>query len=167
MPRVKKCSDAPRVSEEEETLPTIQTMQFVDNVNVDAASELPFDADDLLDEMFPDKAGQVKTCPICSESLQYDEVTTKRGTPWCYYCCPAVNDFTKCFVACGAEDVDLYLDRVKQTLHPMFVSGPNSFDPANMHCYCNKSLILALSKSDKNKYRLYFKRPKGDCCFFQ
>ena len=164
MPRVKKCSDASRVTEE--TLPTIQTMQFMDNVNVDASSEPPFDTDTLLEEMFPDKTND-KTCPICSESLQYDEVTTKRGTPSCYYHCPAVNDFTKCFVASGADDIDLYLDRVKQTLHPMFVSGPNSFEPSLMRCYCNKSLILALSKSDKNKYRLYFKCPKGEYSFFQ
>ena len=117
--------------------------------------------------MFPDKTEQVKTCPLCHDPLQYDEVTTQRGTPWCYYRCPSVTDFTKCFVASSAEDVDLYLDRVEQTLHPMFESGPNSFDPANMRCYCNKSLILAMSKSDKNKHRLYFKCPKGECSFFQ
>ena len=56
---------------------------------------------------------------------------------------------------------------VKSSLHTVYVSGPDSFDPSRMHCYCNKSLILALSKSVKNKYCLYFKSPKGQCSFFQ
>ena len=131
MPRVKKCSDVSRGLDEsflEENLPTIQTMQFVDNVDINhAPSEPPFDTTAVLDEMFPNNT---KTRPICSETLHYDEVTTKRGNQWCYFRCPAVHDFTKCFVACGAEDIDLYIDRVKQTLHPMYVSGPNSFDPS-------------------------------------
>ena len=159
MPRVKKCSGASRILEVEETLPTIQTMQFVDSKDTQReASE---------QEMNPDKTEQVKMCPLCHDPLQYNEITTQRGTSWCYYRCPSVTDFTKCFVASSAEDVDLYLDRVKQTLHPMFESVPNSFDPANMRCYCNKSLILAMSESDKNKHRLYFKCPKRECSFFQ
>ena len=170
MPRVKKSSDATRPQDlEEEHLPTIQTMQFVDSDDAqrEASERDAFDTTALLQEMFPDKSEQVKTCPLCHEQLHYNEVTTKRGTQWCYYRCPSITDFTKCFVASGAQDVDLYLDRVKETLHPVFFSGPNSFDASLMRCYCNKSLILAMSKSEKNKYRLYFKCPKGECSFFQ
>ena len=99
--------------------------------------------------------------------MEYDEVTTKKGTQWCYYRCPSVKDFTKCFVACGADELDQYLERVKATLHPCYGRGPDSYDPCMMRCYCNKSLILAMSRSDKNKFRLYFKCPKGECSFFQ
>ena len=106
-------------------------------------------------------------CPLCRDKLQYDEVETKRGEPWCYYRCPAVADYTKCFVACGAADVTMYLHRIKETLHSIYKPGPASFDPASMRCFCQMSLILALSRSDRNKHRLYFKCPKGECSFFQ
>ena len=165
-------------------------MQFVDDKDrhlnsVDIGS---FDADSVLKDMFPptnntnvarkeeeeveeveegELDGDDIKCPLCLETLQYDEVDTKQGVPWRYYRCPAVANFTKCFVACGADDVALYLHRVKDTLHPIYMPGPVSFDPASMRCYCQLSLILALSRSDRNRHRLYFKCPKGRCSFFQ
>ena len=170
MPRVKKCTDmSPSQDVLSDKLPTIQTMQFVDSVDVQREKEEreAFDAASLLEELFPDKSQQDKTCPLCFVPLQYDEVETKRGDTWCYYRCPSVTDYTKCFVASGEDDVDVYLQRVKQSLHPVFQHGPDSFNSSHMRCYCQRSLILALSKSDKNKHRLYFKCPKGDCSFFQ
>ena len=162
MPRVKKCSNTSLDTQfgNEEVLGTINTMQpvYADNLGSD------FDTDNMLDEMFPDKSQQVKTCPRCYETLLYDEVTTKKGDVWRYFRCPALHEYTKCFVACGADDVDVYLDKVKDTLHPIYVGG---FDATHMRCYCNMSLILAMSKSEKNKYRQYFKCPKGTCNFFQ
>ena len=179
MPRVKRSQQ----------LPSIQTMQFVDDndrhlANVDLGC---FDADSVLKDMFPptgdhvavkvegdeqEEEGEVDgdvdiKCPLCLDTLQYDEVETKQGVPWRYYRCPAVADFTKCFVACGVDDVSIYLERVKNTLHSIYRPGPVSFDPACMRCYCQLSLILALSRSDKNRHRLYFKCPKGRCSFFQ
>ena len=169
----------------------IHTMQFADNPyrpvvrDVDLPS---FDAESVLKEMFvPSKdelqqqqeegdivskdelqqqeEGEIVSdepeCPLCRDKLQYDEVETKKGEPWCYYRCPAVADYTKCFVACGAADVTMYLHRIKETLHSIYKPGPASFDPACMRCFCQMSLILALSRSDKNRHRLYFKCPKG------
>ena len=95
----------------------------------------------MLDEMFPDKSGHDKTCPRCYETLIYDEITTQKGDLWRYFRCPQVHEFTKCFVACGADDVDGYLNKVKETLHPCYVNG---FDASRMRCYCNMSLILAV-----------------------
>ena len=169
MPRIQKCKDKSPSLDADEKLPSIQTMQFVDAADAQRAEddrEL-FDAASLLEEMFPDKSQQDKTCPLCYATLQYDEVETKRGDTWCYYRCPGVTDFTKCFIASGEDDVDMYLHRVKESLHPVYQPGPDSFNPSHMRCYCQRSLILALSKSDKNKHRLYFKCPKGDCSFFQ
>ena len=165
-------------------LPTIHNMQFVNNQEspiVNDADLPSFDADSILNEMFvssnaeeenqQQEGGEIvqdePECPLCRDKLQYDEAETKRGEPWCYYRCPAVADYTKCFVACGAADVTLYLHRIKETLHSIYKLGPASFDPAGMRCFCQMSLILALSRSDKNRHRLYFKCPKGQCSFFQ
>ena len=171
MPRVKKSIDAYRSREdgEELPLPTMNTMQFVDEEDAkrEKAERETFDANALLEELFPDKSTPARTCPLCHQQLLYDEVTTKTVSQWCYYRCPAVNDYTKCFVACGEDDDDVYLQRVKDTLHPLFMPGPSSYDPSHMRCYCHKSLILALSKSEKNRLRLYFKCPKGECSSFQ
>ena len=163
-------------------LPIIHNMQFVDEKDspvVCDADLSSFDAASVLKDMFvpsndeqqQQEDGEIvqdaPECPLCRDKLQYDEVETKRGVPWRYYRCPAVADFTKCFVACGVDDVDIYLERVKNTLHPIYMPGSASFDPACMRCYCQLSLILALSRSDKNRHRLYFKCPKGRCSFFQ
>ena len=173
----------------------IHTMQFADNPYRPAVvtdADLPsFDAESVLNEMFvsskdepqqqqeegeivskdglqQQEEGEIEPeCPLCRDKLQYDEVETKKGEPWCYYRCPAVADYTKCFVACGAADVTMYLHRIKETLNSIYKPGPASFDPACMRCFCQMSLILALSRSDKNRHRLYFKCPKGQCSFFQ
>ena len=167
-------------------LASIQTMQFVDEKDRTIVSDVDlcaFDADSVLKDMFVSSNNEEQQqqqqeeeeeivqddpeCPLCHDKLQYDEVETKQGVPWCYYRCPAVANYTKCFVSCGAADVTLYLHRIKETLHSIYMPGPASFDPAGMRCYCQLSLILALSRSDKNRHRLYFKCPKGRCSFFQ
>ena len=147
MPRVKRCS-------------SVET-----NYDTDEMLTVDFDTDNSLSEMFPDN--QAKTCPRCYETLMYDEVTTQKGDLWKYYRCITLNDYTKCYVACGVDDADLYLDKVRDTLHPVYVGGPHCLPASHMRCYCNLSLILTLSKSDKNKNRLYFKCPRTKCQFFQ
>ena len=156
-------------------------MQFVNNQENSIVSDvdLPsFDADSVLNEMFvssddnqQQEEGEIvqdePKCPLCQDTLQYDEVEGKGGEPWCYYRCPAIADYTKCFVACGAADVTMYLHRIKETLHSIYKPGPASFDPAGMRCFCQMSLILAMSRSDKNRHRLYLTCPKRRCSFFQ
>ena len=163
-------------------LPTIHNMQFVNNQESPIVSDvdLPsFDANSVLNEMFvssdddnqQQEEGEIEQdepeCPLCHDKLQYDEVEGKGGEPWCYYRCPAIADYTKCFVACGAADVTMYLHRIKETLHSIYKPGPASFDPASMRCFCQMSLILAMSRSDKNRHRLYLTCPKRRCSFFQ
>ena len=162
MPKAKRSADGP-----------------YDNVGVihDMSRSLEgFDASAAIEEMFPLKdlppppEGDLDTthnCPLCDHILQYDEVVTSKGDTWAYYRCPAVNDFTKCFVASAADQMEPYLDRVKHTLHPCYKRGVDAYQPSMMRCYCNKSLILAMSKSERNNMRLYFKCPKGSCSFFQ
>ena len=115
MPRVKTCSSNASLETQfdtQEVLGTMKKMIFTDKPQVS-----DFDTDNLLDQMFPNQAQQVdtqvKTCPRCYETLIYDEVDTKKGDVWRYYRCTALNDYTKCYVACGADDVDLYLDKVR------------------------------------------------------
>ena len=129
-----------------------------------------FDMDKLLDDLFPPKTAvpdAQERCPVCEEALQYDEIDKSDGSLWRYVRCPRVNNFTKCFVACGLQDADIYLSRERNSLDPVYAGGVDHFEPASMRCYCNRSLILALSKSEKNRHRIYFKCPKGQCSFFQ
>ena len=168
MPRVKRSCDGPK-----DGLGVIHNMQFC----TDSPRELEgFDATVAINDMFPledlppPPKGDLETthsCPLCSHVLQYDEVTTSKGDTWCYYRCPSVTDYTKCFVASAADQLESYLDRVANTLHPCYKRGVDAYEPSMMRCYCNKSLILAMSKSQRNSMRLYFKCPKGSCSFFQ
>ena len=168
MPRVKRSCDGPK-----DGLGVIHNMAF----STDSPHNLEdFDASAAIDEMFPLQdlppvpEGDLETthnCPICSHALQYDEVTTSKGDTWCYYRCPSVTDYTKCFVASAADQLETYLDRVTHTLHPCYKRGVDAYDTSMMRCYCNKSLILAMSRSQRNNMRLYFKCPRGTCSFFQ
>ena len=107
-------------------------------------------------------------CPVCTIPLEANDMVRDNGIEWRYVRCPSIILYTKCFITCGVEDFDLYLDRVKATLHPSYRRfNADHIHPANMRCYCNMSLILKLSKSEKNFNRLYFKCPKGRCNFFQ
>ena len=186
MPRVKKSLDTSASSDVHSKLPTIQTMRFVDGNDALRHMEEQreaFDAASLLEDMFQpspphlvsdmkaleeeDEEDGRRQCPLCETELQYDEVDTKKGDTWCYYRCPSVKEYTKCFVSCGQDDIDRYLPLVQNQLHQLFRGTPESFITSHMRCYCQMSLILALSKSTRNKDRLYFKCPKGMCCFFQ
>ena len=142
MPRVKKCSDSASLDthfgdEEGDYLGPIQTLQPV--YTDQKPLTMDFDTDKALYEMFPDKRDgpeeeRVKTCPRCDETMLYDEVTTKKGTQWGYYRCTTLNDYTKCYVTCGVDDVDLYLDKVRDTLHPVYLGGDDCFPASNMRC---------------------------------
>ena len=172
MPKVKKTLELPRSNDGVSltTLPCIQTMQFV-------SDDLPVCTDAMLQDMFSNNEDEAspspqtpleKQCPVCQINLHLDEVDRADGSgAWSYYRCPSVTDYTKCYIASGADVIDFYLTRVMDTLHPVYRPGPQSYNAGNLRCYCQKSLILGMSNSDKNKYRLYFKCPKRECSFFQ
>ena len=116
----------------------------------------------------PPRHRKLRKLPVCQINLHRDEVDRADGSgAWSYYRCPNVTDYTKCYIASGADVIDFYLTRVMDTLHPLYRPGPQSYNVGNLRCYCQKSLILGMSNSDKNKYRLYFKCPKRECSFFQ
>ena len=82
---------------------------------------------------------------------------------WEYLRCSETKFFNKCFVTCGVDRAENYLESVKRQLHGYY-KDPNKI---GMKCYCRKSAVLTLSNSDKNPGRLYFKCPKRECRFFQ
>jgi hypothetical protein len=102
-------------------------------------------------------------CPRCRVVLKWDVVKKQDGTDWEYYRCPNHRWFTKCYVTCGADEVNEYLKRVEEQTHPFY----DRIDPARFRCECNKSLVLATSHSANNPNRLYLKCPKRTCQFFQ
>ena len=180
MPKVKKNLEMTRNNNNDGTgltnLPCIQTMQFVHD------DDLPVCTDAMLQDMFsnnnnddqvspsstPPLESSEKQCPVCQVNLDQDQIDRQDGSGvWSYYRCPSVTDYTKCYIASGADVIDFYLTRVMDTLHPVYRPGTQSYNPGNLRCYCQKSLILGMSNSVKNKFRLYFKCPKRECNFFQ
>ena len=78
---------------------------------------------------------------------------------WEYYKCP----FQDCFVCCGTDNVEYYLQSARHQIDPYYVTTPLG----NMKCYCDKSRYMSMSHSDRNPGRLYLKCPKRYCDFFQ
>ena len=99
------------------------------------------------------------SCPVHpNDTLQKKETNTQYGH-WEYYKCPVQN----CFVSCGVDNVEPYLDSVKRQLHKFYLAKPVHI----IKCYCHRPLIMSLSQSEKNPGRLYLKCPKRWCDFFQ
>ena len=99
------------------------------------------------------------SCPVHpKDTLQKKETNTQYG-PWEYYKCPVRN----CYVSCGVDNVEYYLDSAKHKLHNFFLSKPVHI----MECYCKRPLIMSLSQSERNPGRLFLKCPKRWCDFFQ
>ena len=143
-----------------------------------------FDVDDFLDGLFPpreDKKDQEEgeaapllqnpdkpECPRCHVGVEYHESPRFDGTVWRYVRCPESKFFTKCFVTCGVDNqLDTYLAKVRHQLYEAYRHTPRSLDMAQLRCFCRKSLVLSLSRSEKNPHRLYFKCPQGTCSFIQ
>ena len=98
-------------------------------------------------------------CPVHSnDTLQKKETNTQYGH-WEYYKCPVRN----CFVSCGVDNVEYYLESAKCQLHSFYLAKPMHV----MKCYCHRPLIMSKSQSEKNPGRLYLKCPKRWCDFFQ
>lgn len=139
-------------------------------VKVEQDDELQeFDPDAFLESIpKPIKSKQTKLkfspqCPRCHVDLKKGIVKRKDGTKWKYYRCPTSRFETKCYVTCGEDEIDTYLQQVEKQTHPCYVKIP----PEKFRCECNLSMVLALSKSEKNPNRLYLKCPKRSCDIFQ
>ena len=86
------------------------------------------------------------------------ETDTQYGH-WKYYKCPVQN----CFVSCGVDNVEYYLESAKCQLHNFYLAKPMHV----MKCYCHRPLIMSKSQSEKNSGRLFLKCPLCLCNFFQ
>ena len=102
-------------------------------------------------------------CPIHYLSpMRKGKAATSLGE-WEFLRCSETKFFNNCFVTCGLDGAEHYLESVKGQLHHYY-KDPNKF---GMKCYCRKSTVLSMSNSEKNPGRLYFKCPKRECTFFQ
>ena len=102
-------------------------------------------------------------CPIhYLLPMRRGKITTSLGE-WEFPRCSETKFFNNCFVACGLDRAEYYLESVKRQLHHYY-KDPNNI---GMKCYCQKSTVLSMSNSEKNPGRLYFKCPKRECKFFQ
>lgn len=103
-------------------------------------------------------------CPIqyLSSIRRKGKAATSLGE-WEFLRCSETKFFNNCFVTCGLDEAEHYLEFVKGQLHHYY-KDPNKI---GMNCYCRKSTVLYMSNSEKNPGRLYFKCHRRECKFFQ
>ena len=138
-----------------EVLPELDGQGEITEVQVLEEGEI-FDPDHFLEHFTP-------TCPRHKSPLKFNTIQRPDGSTWEYYRCPASRFWTRCYVTCGAHEVNEYLKRVRDQTHPSY----QKIDSTRFRCQCDKSLILATSHSVKNPDRLYLKCPRSVCKFFQ
>ena len=125
--------------------------------------EVEFDPDqfiDTLEQQYRNPSPpRTLQCPLHPQySLEKRESHTDYGQ-WEYYKCP----FQDCFVCCGVDNVDYYLQSARSQIEPYYTRIPLD----KMKCYCDRHVYMSMSQSDKNPGRLYLKCPKRYCEFFQ
>ena len=125
--------------------------------------EVEFDPDqfiDTLEQQYRNPSPpRTLQCPLHPQySLEKRESQTDYGQ-WEYYKCP----FQDCFVCCGVDNVDYYLQSARSQIEPYYTRIPLD----KMKCYCDRQVYMSMSQSDKNPGRLYLKCPKRYCEFFQ
>ena len=171
-PKTKKIKQEPEGKTFHEVPPIVENGGIVE-VQVLEEGEI-FNPDAFLDELaqqwhpLPPSAPQTSTapfrnpspppqgsteilysCPVhLNDTLQKKETNTQYGH-WEYYKCPVRN----CYVSCGVDNVEYYLDSAKRQLHNFFLSKPVHV----MECYCKRPLVMSLSQSEKNPGRLFLK----------
>ena len=93
-----------------------------------------------------------------NDTLKKKNTNTQYGY-WEYYKCLVKH----CFVSCGVNDIECYLESAKCQLHNFYLTKSIHI----MTCYSHRPLIMSMSQLEKNPGRLYFKCPKRWCDFFQ
>ena len=136
---------------------------FSQGKQVKQQEEEEFDPDqfiDTLEQQYRNPSPpRTLQCPLHPQySLEKRESHTDYGQ-WEYYKCP----FQDCFVCCGVDNVDYYLQSARSQIEPYYTRMPLD----KMKCYCDRHLYMSMSHSDKNPGRLYLKCPKRYCDFFQ
>lgn len=99
------------------------------------------------------------TCPIHpGEPLEARETDTHWGY-WHYYRCPVPD----CFVRCGDEQIQPYLEAAARQIHDFYRQLP----PDKMKCLCTYAPIMSMSHTERNPGRLFLRCKKRQCEFFQ
>ena len=99
------------------------------------------------------------SCPVHPNDTLHKKETDTYFGHWEYYKCPVQN----CFVSCGVDNIEYYLESAKCQLHNFYLAKPMHV----MKCYCHRPLIVSKFQSERNPGRLYLKCPKRWCDFFQ
>ena len=117
---------------------------------------IEFDADAFLASL-----AEPPKCPVHKE-VSLMKLYNQQG--WEYFLCDTSESYTPCFVTCGVEHADKYLREAEIQLKECYKTNL-----PDMRCFCNKGLIMKLSKSEKNPDRLYLMCRQKDrrCQFFQ
>ena len=108
--------------------------------------EVEFDPDqfiDTLEQQYRNPSPpRTLQCPLHPQySLEKRESHTDYGQ-WEYYKCP----FQDCFVCCGVDNVDYYLQSARSQIEPYYIRMPLD----RMKCYCDRQVYMSMSHSDKN-----------------
>ena len=111
------------------------------------------------------------TCPRCNVLLEYAETEQENGDIWTFLKCPKEESNVRCFVSCGTKEechFNLYMHKVENELHPVYKQegSKNEIPFTNLECWCCESLLLCMSRSEKNP-ETYFKCRSNGCGFFQ
>ena len=105
----------------------------------------------------------IRYCPIHYLSPVRKHKTATSLGEWEFLRCSETKFFNNCFVTCGLDGAEHYLESVKGQLHHYY-KDPNKI---GMKCYCRKSTVLSMSNWEKNPGRLNVKCPIREFKFFQ
>jgi len=92
------------------------------------------------------------------QELKKHETTTAYGR-WSYYKCPV----PECFACAGVDNIQCYVTSGQRMLNDYYVQLPVE----KMKCYCQRPLIMSMSRSEKNPGKFYFRCAKRQCDLFQ
>ena len=118
-------------------------------------------SEDAVDVDFYHKVKEATpTCPIHKrDEMQIKEMDTKYGPAQLHHC-----PHQDCPVSCFGDlpERNTFLDAVARSLHWHYRD-----EHCPLECFCGKLLALKLSKSEKNKDRLFFTCKYKECNMFQ
>ena len=130
---------------------------------VEISEHIEFDVDAFLDAIPRPPVKAEPQCPRCLVGMTFGSIQHDDGSVFDYYRCPMTRFNTKCYVTSSKENLVAYLKAVEEQTHPVYATIP----PERFKCQCDLSMILAMSRSEKNPGRLYFKCPRKSCKLFQ
>lgn len=130
---------------------------------METSEHIEFDVEAFLDSIPRPPVKTKPKCPRCLVDVTFGVIRHDDGSEFEYFRCPMKRYNTKCYVTSSKENLAEYLKAVDEQTHPVYAQ----IAPEKFKCQCDLSMILAMSKSEKNPGRLYLKCPKRSCKLFQ